>query len=253
MAYCIVVPCFNESDRLLKDDYLQFVNEHPEFNLLFVDDGSTDNTHEVLKELSLESENIEVLKLKANTGKASAIRSGIKEVLSDDQYTILGYLDADLAVPFSELLRLKEQLDQGYEYAFSSKKVTPGSELEYKFKRYFVGRVLSTLVKGSLKTKFFDTQCGCKLMTKEVAQIGFEDEFINPWLFDIEILWRLIIAKNRAFLKEKTIEVPVMKLFNRGSSRIKAIDLISLPLDFLKIHRFYKKKLKLKGGQTIAQ
>ena len=252
MTYCIVVPCYNESQRLLSTDYLQFVKEYPEFHLIFVDDGSTDNTFEIIEDLSKQSANISAIKQSKNTGKAQAIRFGMEHIINQP-FDCIGYLDADLAIPFSELLRLKDKLGNGYDFVFSSKKVTEGSDLEYKFKRYFVGRVLSSMVKMSLKTSIFDTQCGCKLMIKDVAKVAFKDPFINSWLFDIEILWRLIIEHGNTYIEEKTLEVPVMKLIDRGSSRIKATDLISLPFQFIKIHLHYRKLKRSTRAKAVAQ
>lgn len=244
MSYCIIVPCFNEGKRILINDYLEFVNQNPDFHLLFVDDGSTDNTYHIIDQLSKQSENIQACQLKNNSGKAEAIRYGINKVINEECYDKFGYLDADLAIPFSEVLRLKTKLEEGYDFAFSSKKITEDSNLEYKFKRYFIGRVLSLMVRASLKTKIYDTQCGCKLMTRELARVAFAEKFINPWLFDIEIIWRMILKLGKSFMQEKMIEVPVKRLIDRGSSRIKATDLLSLPFDFLKIHLHYTKHKK---------
>ncbi len=246
LKYTIVVPCFNEGKRILTDEYLKFLNANPEFNFLFVDDGSIDNTKEVLSTLFSQTDKIQVIALKKNQGKAQAIYNGVQNILNNNSANFIGYLDADLAIPFSEVLRLKEKISQGYEIAFSSKKPTQGSDLEIKFKRYFVGRVLSTMVRFSLKLKIYDTQCGCKLMTKELAKIGFEKPFTSSWLFDIELFWRIITVKGRFFFNTKSVELPVKRLIDRGGSRIKITDLFSLPFEFLKIHSYYS-KLQKKG------
>ena len=241
LKYCIIIPCFNEEKRILTDEFLDFVNSHPNCNFLFVDDGSKDLTSEVISNLSNQSNQIDGLILDKNSGKAEAIRAGMNNVIKKNTYDCLGYLDADLAIPFSELERLMGKVDEGFQFVFSSKKPTKNSELEIKFKRYFVGRVLSSMVRFSLKLKIYDTQCGCKLMTSELASLSFKDKFISSWLFDIELIWRIIISRDRAFFREKAIEIPVKKLIDRGSSRIKISDLFSLPFEFLKIHSYYSK------------
>ena len=70
----------------------------------------------------------------------------------------------------------------------------------------------------------------------------FKESFISSWLFDIEIFWRIINSFGRAFMISSYKEVPVNKLIDRGGSRIKIVDLISLPYEFLKIHLHYSKK-----------
>lgn len=243
LKICMIVPCYNEGQRILENEYLSFLNTHTNFNLLFVDDGSNDQTYEVLSKLKEKHQNINLLKLNKNSGKAEAIRSGFNTI-KNSNYQLIGYIDADLAIPFSEVLRLQEKINEGYLFAFSSKKPTQNSNLEIKFKRYFIGRVLSFMVSKSLKLKVYDTQCGCKLMEKDLAEIAFRNTFFSSWLFDVEIIWRIIIQNGRSFFNNKAIEVPVKKLIDRGSSRIKLSDLFSLPFEFFRIHSHYKKTLK---------
>ena len=246
LKYCIIIPCFNEEKRILTDEFLEFAETHPNCNFLFVDDGSIDQTSQVINYLSNQSNQIEGLILESNFGKAEAIRQGMLSIVDKKHYDCLGYLDADLAIPFSELERLMNKLVDGFHFVFSSKKATADSELEIKFKRYFVGRVLSSMVRLSLKLKIYDTQCGCKLMIGELASLSFKEKFISSWLFDIELIWRIIIAKGRTYFKEKAIEIPVKRLIDRGSSRIKISDLFSLPFEFLKIHSYYSKLKRAK-------
>ncbi len=248
LKYCIIIPCFNEEKRILTNEYIAFVQNNPNFNLFFVDDGSTDNTSQVVNNLTLKSSQIKCLILKKNSGKGEAIRLGINSAIEMLDFDYYGYFDSDLAIPLSELIRLTEKIEQGYEFAFSSKKPSQGSELEIKFKRYFIGRVLSKMVSTSLKLKIYDTQCGCKLISKELTSLIFRDKFMSAWLFDVELIWRIIVTKGRVFFNEKAIEVPVKKIIDRGSSRIKISDLFSLPFEFLRIHSYYTKLQK--GGNA---
>lgn len=240
--YCIVIPCFNEEKRILTDDFVTFVDQNNDFHFLFVNDGSTDKTLIKLEKLAKNSEQISLLNLPKNYGKAEAIRKGMETSLAKNEFNFLGYLDADLAIPLNELLRLKKLAETNYEFVFSSKKDTSDNELEVKFKRYFIGRTLSTMVGLSLKLTIYDTQCGCKMMSNKIAQVVFKEPFISSWLFDIEIFWRIINRFGRDYLLSSSKEVPVKKLIDRGGSRIKIVDLISLPYEFLKIHLHYSKK-----------
>jgi glycosyltransferase involved in cell wall biosynthesis len=242
LKYCIVVPAFNEETRILTDDFIEFLNSNNDFHFLFVNDGSTDKTLDVLKDLVDKSEQMNLLDLPLNCGKAEAIRKGMEISLAKNEFDFLGYLDADLAIPLNELLRLKKLAESNYEFIFSSKRSTPDNELEIKLKRYFIGRTLSKMVKLSLKLTIYDTQCGCKLMSRKIAEIAFNEKFISAWLFDIEIFWRIINHFGRDYLLSSSKEVPVKKLIDRGGSRIKIVDLISLPYEFLKIHLHYSRK-----------
>tara|TARA_R110001592_G_scaffold61993_4_gene189426 strand:- start:2068 stop:2799 length:732 start_codon:yes stop_codon:yes gene_type:complete len=240
--YCIVIPSFNEETRILTDDFIDFADCNKDFHFLFVNDGSTDKTLNVLKNIVDKSEQMSLLDLPLNCGKAEAIRKGMEISLAKNEFDFLGYLDADLAIPLNELLRLKKLSESNYEFIFSSKKNTPNNKLEVKFKRFFIGRTLSKMVGLSLKLDVYDTQCGCKLMSNKIAQVVFKEPFISSWLFDIELFWRIMNNFGKEFFVSSSKEVPVKKLIDRGSSRIKIADLISLPYEFLKIHLHYSNK-----------
>lgn len=239
---CVVIPCYNEHNRILGNDFLIFLRNHNNFSFVFVDDGSTDETFSVLERLSAQHERITSYKLDQNKGKATAVKFGIEKVIQAD-FSYYGFIDADLAIPLDELGRLHNEIkEEGIEFVYSSKNTKLNKNLEMKFKRFLVGRILAKMVKLSLKIDVYDTQCGCKMMTKDVVKIAFKDKFISSWLFDIEIFWRLINAFGVDYIQKKTKEVPLQQLFNRGSSKVHITDLLSLPIEFYKIHQFYKAK-----------
>ena len=238
----IIIPCYNEGNRILSNEFLAFLEINNHFSFVFVDDGSSDNTFSILQKLAQHSK-ISCLRLDKNKGKAEAVRYGINHTIKKGIDGYVGFLDADLAIPLEELERLYRKLvgSGDVEFVYSSKNTRLNHNLETKFKRVFVGRTLSKMVKWSLKIDVYDTQCGCKIMTKKVAEISFKDEFISSWLFDIEIFWRLIKAYGRSYISTHTSEIPLQKLLNRGDSKVKMGDLIRLPMEFLRIHQFYKK------------
>jgi len=239
---CIVIPCYNEHNRILGDDFLTFLNNHNNFSFVFVDDGSTDETYSVLEKLSAQHERISSYQLNKNKGKASAVRLGIEKMIQEN-FSHYGFIDADLAIPLDELERLYTEIKaEKIGFVYASKNAKLNTELEMKFKRFLVGRILAKMVRWSLKIEVYDTQCGCKIMTKEIAEITFKDKFISSWLFDIEIFWRLINAFGVDYIAENTREIPLQKLLNRGSSKVNVFDLIKLPMEFYRIHQFYKVK-----------
>ena len=79
-------------------------------------------------------------------------------------------------------------------------------------------------------------------MTRDIAKIAFRDRFISAWLFDVEIIWRIINNYERDFFLNKAKEIPLNKLNETRSSRIKLSNLFNLPIEFLKIHFFYRNK-----------
>ena len=76
-VYTVIVPCYNEGARLRSDQFHHFLEEHPEIRILFVNDGSKDQTLAVLGEARRGFEDrIEILDKQRNFGKAEAIRCG---------------------------------------------------------------------------------------------------------------------------------------------------------------------------------
>ena len=110
MSNCLViVPCFNEASRIPLKEFEGFLKSESaqDFTILFVNDGSSDGTAELLNKFAVEWDHCQYLEIKKNQGKAEAIRYGVlNSQLSEYKY--LAYWDADLATPLEELYRLKE-------------------------------------------------------------------------------------------------------------------------------------------------
>jgi dolichyl-phosphate beta-glucosyltransferase len=109
----LVIPCYNEYDRLDVNRYISFAKEESQISFLFVDDGSLDNTKDLLNQLLLASpDTFDYLVLPENQGKAEAVRRGvIKGLEKSPKY--IGYWDADLATPLEEVSRFMQVLRGG--------------------------------------------------------------------------------------------------------------------------------------------
>ena len=104
---CLIVPCYNEGKRLDSDQFSSFLKENTDISFLFVNDGSTDATLEVLQELERKTGGqINILNIQLNVGKAEAVRKGILAAKEIGMYGFVGYLDADLAIPLHEVKRI---------------------------------------------------------------------------------------------------------------------------------------------------
>ena len=104
----IIIPCFNEAKRLPVEEYNSFFEDNSSISFLFIDDGSTDKTLEILHNFKHNHSTVEVLSLNKNQGKAEAIRKGVLQVNEVD-FDYIGYIDADLATPLNEIYRLLNQ------------------------------------------------------------------------------------------------------------------------------------------------
>lgn len=99
----IVVPCYNEAGRLQAEPFLSFLAATRGIRILFVDDGSSDRTYQLILQIeALASGRTSHLRLSPNRGKAEAVRQGVlRSVHAGHRY--IGYWDADLATPLAEI------------------------------------------------------------------------------------------------------------------------------------------------------
>lgn len=241
---CIVIPCYNEEKRLisLKNEYFSFIEEHDDMLFCFVDDGSTDGT---LKQLEIYKTNfkkkIEVVTSIENIGKAEAVRKGVLFCNSSYNHKYIAYLDADLSTSLKECHRLISYLDRHQElsFVFASRMLKVGSIIERQKHRFLIGRIIATMISNLLELKTYDTQCGCKIFTKELSHSLFEEKFISKWLFDVELFFRMFLFYGKERAIEKMIEMPLDLWVDKGESKVKISYFFQLWIDLYKIRRRY--------------
>lgn len=243
LKYLVVIPCYNEAKRLNLAAFQQFLGskKSQQIDLLFVNDGSRDNTIDLLKQLSEKYPNAEVLDLDSNQGKAEAIRSGINST-EVEKYEYLGYLDADLATPLEEIWRfteiLKSEERQILMLLGSRVSLLGMTDIKRNLSRHYLGRIFATLVSNLLSIPIYDTQCGAKMIHSSVSKQIFEEAFISKWLFDVELLFRL--KKLNAENQNKLLEVPLKKWEEISGSKIKANYFLIAPFELFRIYLKYR-------------
>jgi glycosyltransferase involved in cell wall biosynthesis len=237
-----VIPCYNEAKRLDIGQYSTSLFAFPTLRLLFVNDGSSDDTMKLLLNLREKfPRQVEVLNLKTNKGKANAVRAGMYyEFEKNDELDCIGYLDADLATSIEEGMAISKILFKGKktDFAFGSRISRVGSHIDRKPFRHLVGRVIATIISNILRLRVYDTQCGAKLFTKEAAKTAFIEPFISKWLFDVEIFARLLCADPKHG-EEKMLEIPLKNWIDKEGSKVKITYFFTLFLDLYKIRMKY--------------
>jgi len=237
----LVVPCFNEAERLDGDAFIAFARERSDRRLCFVDDGSTDATAARLAEIAAAApERIGVECLSVNQGKGSAVRAGIRaELARAPRY--VGYWDADLATPLRFVETLADHLDLHPELALAagSRILMLGRPVARRAVRHYLGRVASTLVSLALRAPVYDSQCGAKLLRNGPALGALLDApFASRWLFDVEILARIARSEPgtaEAVLHRRVHEVPVPEWTDVPGSKVGFGALLRLPADLVRI------------------
>jgi glycosyltransferase involved in cell wall biosynthesis len=240
----IVVPCFNEAKRLDLAAFEQFAAESPETSFLFVDDGSTDDTQQILDDLAARmSDRASVLVLEQNSGKAEAVRRGVNRAL-EAKPTYVGYWDADLATPlpvirdFSQLLEGNAQLQM----IMGARVQLLGRRIERSALRHYAGRIAATAISTVLGLRVYDTQCGAKLFRADVARELFGEPFRTRWIFDAEIIARLIArlgSNAHPSARDVIYEVPLHAWMDVRGSKIGPSDYLRAAVDLLRIYHHY--------------
>lgn len=192
----LVIPCFNEAPRLDREGFVSLLAD-PGLDLLFVDDGSTDGTADMLRGLAeAHPGRIGWLGLPHNAGKAEAVRRGLVHALAaqPEPPALVGYADADLATPPAELLRLFAVLRDGdAAVVLGSRVALLGREVYRKPLRHYLGRIFATAASLTLQTDVYDTQCGAKVFRVSPAlEAALAEPFSSRWVFDVELLGRLL-------------------------------------------------------------
>jgi len=238
MHLCIVIPCYNEEKGLAIQEYVHFVENNPTVLICFVNDGSTDATLEILEGLKNKyPEHVKVLSYKNNRGKAEAIRSGVHFCNENYTFDYLAYLDADLAASLEECAAMTSNFNNKITFVFGSRIRRIGAVIERSPFRFFAGRIIATIISHILKLNVYDTQCGCKVFTKTLAEEVFKKPFVSKWLFDVELFDRIIKFYGREVVLEKMLEVPLLRWVDRGDSKVKATYFLKLWVDLYLINK----------------
>jgi dolichyl-phosphate beta-glucosyltransferase len=244
----IVVPCYNEAQRLDADAFFDFCERHPTIRFFLVNDGSTDGTLDMLRELERRApESFCVLDQQPNQGKAEAVRRGMNAAF-EQPASYAGYWDADLATPLEEIPRFIEILETRpeLEILFGARVQLLGHSIERRTARHYLGRVFATITSLTLELAVYDTQCGAKLfrVTDDIQDL-FGEPFCTNWIFDIELIARLIRARRswRARGPEHVIrEVPLQRWRDVAGSKVGPLDFFRGIAELWRVRRRYLRR-----------
>jgi dolichyl-phosphate beta-glucosyltransferase len=241
----IVVPCFNEVARLQCSPFFDFLREVEGVDILFVNDGSRDNTLELLQAMREGREDrIRVLDIKENAGKAEAVRAGMLKAIEQGDTAYVGFWDADLATPLQvipDFVALLENSNR-IQMVFGSRVRLLGREVARRASRHYLGRVFASLASITLRLPIYDTQCGAKLfrVTPELASV-LKEPFLSRWVFDVEILARYVAfyRGSVAYLQDSIYEFPLPRWHDVDGSKVRPGDFITAAVDLYRIHHKY--------------
>ncbi len=216
MTYSIVIPAYNESQRLgaTLERVLAYVRQQGwDAEVIVVNDGSRDNTAEIVKQFAGRNPIVRLIENPGNRGKGYSVRNGILNSRGD----IVVFSDADLSSPIEEMPKLLQALSAGADIAIGSRWLRAELQTQRQsLHRQLFGRVFNLLLRITLGLQFKDTQCGFKAFTRRAAQTILPLQRIERWGFDPEILF---LARQFGF---GVMEVPV-RWGHSGGTRINPV------------------------------
>jgi dolichyl-phosphate beta-glucosyltransferase len=241
----IIIPCYNEEDRFDAASFAKFANPSHSVTFLFVNDGSTDRTLRFLESLeAADPTHFAVLNLQRNRGKAEAVRQGILAA-ADSHPDYVGFWDADLATPLDAIPQFMDFAENRPELqiVIGSRVKLLGRKIERRRIRHYIGRVFATVVSTILGLEVYDTQCGAKLFRASAEMYSlFERPFSSRWIFDVEILARLIQARRGKELpqpEQVIYEFPLLEWRDVPGSKLTYGDFIRAVWELARIYVRY--------------
>jgi glycosyltransferase involved in cell wall biosynthesis len=240
----IVVPCFNESQRIPTNEFISFLKKDNHTKIVFSDDGSTDNTIQVLKEIqNSNKDKVFIVSSNQNQGKAEAVREGVLFCFRNDlDFDSIAYLDADLSTSLEECLFISNEINENILFSFGSRILKIDTNIERKLFRHLTGRIIATIISEMLRITVYDTQCGCKVFKQSLAKEVFREKFISKWLFDVEIFYRIIHLYDRVKIQNISKEIPLKSWIAGAESKVKITYFFRMWFDLFFIYRKYNGK-----------
>ncbi len=229
LGYSIIIPAYNESARVgaTLDRVLAHVAERGwDAEIIAVDDGSRDNTVEIIRAYAENNPRLRLLQNPGNRGKGYSVRNGMLHARGE----LLLFSDADLSSPIEEADKLFGAIAGGADVAIGSRWLRRDLQTQRQpFYRQIFGRIFNLMLRITLGLTFKDTQCGFKAFTRQAAKKIFPLQKIERWGFDPELLY---LARKLNF---KVAEVPVEWAHREGTRISPLRDGIKMFAEMLKI------------------
>ena len=226
----VIIPVYNESDRILKTcrSITKFLPNNPNYSFLFVDDGSTDNTLKILEQRKSKYRDIDILSLDENKGKGAAINFAILQAKED----YVGFIDGDLAYSLNHLPHLFEKLKIS-DVVIGSRALGFKNKKKLLLRRRILGGGFNFLVRLSTGLPYKDTQAGLKGFRLAKTRKIFEQQRLFDFSFDVELLF---IARKHGYTVSE-IPAIVAKHHTEKNTRVDLVrDTFKMFCGLVKIH-----------------
>ncbi len=228
MKLSVIIPAYNE-DSVIKDTLTEVIayldsNYANDYELIVVNDGSTDKTADIVREFG---DGVRLIELMPNKGKGSAVKAGVARSQGD---WIL-FMDADNSTNIKELDKFR-QYQTDYQVIIGSRAVAGANiQIAQPWFKSSLGRLGNLLIQLLLLPGIKDSRCGFKLYSHKIRAI-FDVARVKRWSFDDEILY--LAKKNGLKIKE----VPVAWV-NNFDSKVRPADYLATLFDLFRVKLNY--------------
>lgn len=225
--FSIVIPAHNEENRLpgTLDQIFRFLaGQSFTYEVIVVENGSSDRTYEIAKEFASRYDNLSVLQ--SGKGKGAAVQHGMLAARGEYRFMC----DADLSMPVEEIVKFIPPKLQNFDIAIASREAKGAVRYNEPSYRHWGGRGINFLIQTLILPGLNDTQCGFKCFRAQVAEDVFQRQTLNGWSFDIELLY---IARRHEY---RIVEIPI-HWYHFADSKVSALrDAIRMISDIFRIH-----------------
>lgn len=223
----LVIPAYNEEQRLPESlrRVFEFVSQQDyRWEVVVVENGSTDNTFQIAKDFADQHPGFYVLQA-TGRGKGLAVRQGM--LFAQGTWRMM--LDADLSMPPSEIPRFLPPQQQGQHVIIASREAPGAVRYNEPDVRHIGGRVINAMIRALALPGLHDTQCGFKCFSAEATQKLFNLQTIDGWSFDVEILY---LARKFGYA---ITELPIPWYYSDQSHVKPVTDTLGMLRDILRI------------------
>lgn len=232
LSISVIIPVFNEVNRVGQtiirvDEYLKRKNY--QYEIIVVNDGSTDGTDGLLKDLKNIIKNLKIIEFSTNQGKGAAIKEGM--LLANGEVAL--FMDADSSTDITEIDKLLPFIMDGYNVVVGSRHIHGAiKKVKQSLIREFLGWLYRLFVRLLIKTDITDTQNGFKVFSRQASKEIFNEIKIKGWGFDVEVF---LIAKK---MKYRVKEVPIIWV-NDKRSKMRLSQMVRMLLDLFLLRKKY--------------
>lgn len=232
-AVSVIMPCLNEA-RTVEMSLVETSRVLGEafgerFEVVAVDDGSTDGTWKVAENVASRIPQVRVVRLHNNGGKGHALRTTFEQSHGD----IIGFLDGDFDIHPKQLQSLLRRLETEHADVVVGSKRHPDSRIDYPRQRRILSRGYEWLVRALFGLRIRDTQAGIKVFRREVLERVLPMGLVKRYAFDAELL--ILVHRLGYRIAEAPIE---LESWDRIGSNINLREVVRMLKDTLGV--FYR-------------